>query len=128
MTGTTLLNGVSIRPFRLEQRYAYGFLLSDGRARVLIIPDELYGWQPPAFVCDVDLAVLPSGVFETNPRTGHRRIPANHPIFDSEATFAQILAMVEQIKPRRVYFTHIEAIDMVDHGELLGLADQLSAS
>ncbi len=122
------LNGVTVQPFRLAQDYAYGLLLREHQTRVLVVPDELFEWRPPEFVRKVELAVLPSGIFETNPRTGKRRIPEHHPIFESEATFRQTLAIVEQIQPRRVIFTHIEAIDMVDHDELLMLAEELTAS
>jgi phosphoribosyl 1,2-cyclic phosphate phosphodiesterase len=122
------LNGVRITPFRLAQRYAYGFMLLEGDTRVLVVPDELYAWQPPAFTYRVDLAILPTGVFEENLRAGNRRIPAGHPIFESEATFAQTLAMVEQMQPRRVIFTHIEAIDMLDHDELQALGHELTQS
>ena len=74
--GTTLtLNGVVITPFRLAQDYAYGFLLQERDKRVLIIPDELYAWQPPEFTHGVDPG-----------DSAHRRIrgqpahrPAAHP-------------------------------------------------
>jgi phosphoribosyl 1,2-cyclic phosphate phosphodiesterase len=126
--GTVTLNGVAITPFRLAQSYAYGFVLTEQTKRILIVPDELYGWQPPEFTHDVELAVVPTGVFEVNPRTGLRRIPSNHPIFDSEATFDQTLHMLEQMRARRVIFTHIEAIDMIGHDELQELGRQLTAT
>jgi phosphoribosyl 1,2-cyclic phosphate phosphodiesterase len=122
------LNRVRIEPFRLAQDYAYGFILHQGRQRVLVIPDELYNWQPPAFTHGVDLAIVPTGVFEVNPRNGQRRIPPNHPIFESEATFAQTLTMLGQMKPARVIFTHIEAVDMIDHDELQVLGHELTAA
>ncbi len=123
---TVVLGGVTVTPFRLAQAYAYGFMLREQARRVLVVPDELYAWQPPEFTHGVDLAVLPTGVFEVNPRTGLRRIPADPPIFESEATFNQTLRMVEQMRPRRVVFTHIEAVDMVDHDELQDLGRQLT--
>jgi phosphoribosyl 1,2-cyclic phosphate phosphodiesterase len=122
------LNGVSIEPFRLAQDYAYGFMLREGQTRVLIVPDELFAWHPPAFTHQVDVAVLPTGVFEVNPRSGARRIPVHHPIFDSEATFDQTLRMIEVMRPARVFFTHVEAIDMLDHDELQVLAQDLTAT
>lgn len=125
---TITLNDVMITPFRLTQDYAYGFVLAQHKTRALIVPDELFAWQPPSFIHGVDLAVIASGIFEVNPRTGLRRIPADHPIFESEATFAQTLQMVEQIQPRRVIFTHIEAVDMIDHDELQTLGRQLTAA
>jgi phosphoribosyl 1,2-cyclic phosphate phosphodiesterase len=121
------LKDVTVQPFRLAQSYAYAFMLCENGKRVLIAADELYAWQPPPYTHDVDLAIVPTGVFQINPGTGHRRIPANHPIFDSEATFEQTLAMVEHMRPKRVIFTHIEAVDMVDHDELQDLASTLTA-
>ena len=122
------LNGVRIEPFRLAQSYAYAFMLYENGQRVLIAPDELFGWQPPAFTRGVEFAVLPTGIFEANPRNGQRRIPTDHPIFESEATFTQTLAMVECLQPQRVIFTHIEAVDMIDHDELQALGEELTAT
>ena len=41
------LEGVRIGPFRLAEDYVYAFLLEGGDKRVLIAPDELFGWDPP---------------------------------------------------------------------------------
>jgi phosphoribosyl 1,2-cyclic phosphate phosphodiesterase len=44
------LGSTRIRPFRLAEHYVYAFLFEDGGQRVLIAPDELFGWEPPAEV------------------------------------------------------------------------------
>jgi phosphoribosyl 1,2-cyclic phosphate phosphodiesterase len=119
---------VRIEPFRLAQSYVYAFMLYENDKRVLVAPDELFQWQPPAFTHHVNLAIVPTGIIEVNPRNGLRRIPPDHPIFDSEATFAQTLGMVEQMKPQRVIFTHIEAVDMIDHDELQLMGRELTAT
>ncbi len=124
---TITLNGVTVRPFRLAADYVYAFLLCQGDKRALIVPDELIGWQPPDTALGVDLAIVPTGVFEFNPTTGLRRIPAEHPLLKSEATFHQTIRIVERLRAKRVVFTHIEAADMVDHDELQELGRTMTA-
>ena len=124
---TIALNGVQITPFRVAQDYVYAFLLDDGARRVLIAPDELFGWQPPAFVRGVDLAALPMGLPELNPLTGERMIPTDHPVLQSEATFAQTLEMVRQMQPRQTILTHIEEPAGLSYDDLLRLEGTLQA-
>src|SRR5262245_52579698 len=40
------LGGVRITPFRLAEDYVYAFYLEGDGKRVLIAPDELFGWEP----------------------------------------------------------------------------------
>jgi phosphoribosyl 1,2-cyclic phosphate phosphodiesterase len=122
---TFTLNGTRIRPFRLAQEYVYAFLLEDAGKRVLIAPDELFAWEPPADVIGVDLAILPKGLFEFDPLTGARRIDADHPVLKTEATFRQTLAMVEQLDVDRVIMTHIEEPDGFSYHDLLRLETKL---
>lgn len=121
------LGGVRIQPFRLAVGYVYAFLFEEGERRVLIAPDEVVGWEPPEFVRGVDLAILPMGVVEHDPLSGERRIPAGHPVLEIEATFAQTLAMIEQINPGRAILTHIEEQDGYSHDELQEIAATLRA-
>lgn len=107
------LQGWRITARPVAEEYVYLFLLEgdeDGR-RVLIAMDELVGWTPPADLQGVDLAVLPTGVFEFDPESGRRRIPTGHPVLTHEATFRQTLQMVEALQPRRLLFLHIEEAD-----------------
>jgi len=121
------LNGVTIRPFRLAEDYVYAFLFEDGEKRVLIAPDELHGWIPPASVRGVDLAVIPKGLDEFNPFTGERRIHAEHYVLGVEATFLQTLDMVRQLDAKRVIMTHIEEVDGLTYDDLARLEGRLQA-
>ena len=71
------LGGWRITAHTLAEAYVYAFLFEeiDGARRVLIAMDELFGWTPPAEWRDVDLAVLPTGVFEFDPFSGARLHP-----------------------------------------------------
>jgi len=121
------LNGARITPFRVAQDYVYAFLIeADGR-RVLIAPDELFGWEPPEFVRNVDLAVIPMGLTEFNPLTGERIIPADHPVLKSEATFEQTLEMVRRMQPRQTILSHIEEPDGLRYDDMLRLERKLQA-
>jgi phosphoribosyl 1,2-cyclic phosphate phosphodiesterase len=119
------LGSTHIRPLRLAENYVYAFLFEDSGQRVLIAPDELFGWEPPADVRGLDLAVIPKGVCEFNPFTGARHIPADHPILKSEATFRQTLDIVRKLDARRVIMTHIEEPDTLNYDDLLRLEVRL---
>lgn len=124
---TITLGEVCIRPFRLAASYVYAFIFEERGRRVLIVPDELVGWEPPEFTRGVDLAILPMGVIEHDPLSGERRIPADHPVLEIEATFAQTLAMLEAIAPERAILTHIEEQDGYSHDDLVEIAAALRA-
>ena len=115
------LGKTTIRPFRLHERYVYGFLLEEDGRRALIVPDELYQWEPIPEALGVDLAVLPMGVAEFDPFTGERRIPKDHPALKSEAPFRDTLAILRRLSPGRTVLTHIEEPDELsyDDGRLL---------
>jgi phosphoribosyl 1,2-cyclic phosphate phosphodiesterase len=121
------VNGAQIRPFRVAEEYVYAFLFQDADARVLIAPDELFGWTPPDDVRGLDLAVIPMGVHEFDAFTGARKIHADHPILKSEATFRQTLDMVRQLDADRVIMTHIEEPDGLSYDDLLRLEARLRA-
>jgi len=119
------LNGVRIRPFRLAEDYVYAFIFETGAARVLVAPDELFGWDPPPDVRGVDLAVIPMGLPEFDPFTGERIIPADHPVLKSEATFRQTLDIVRALDAGRVIMTHIEEPSRLSYDDLLRLEEAL---
>ena len=122
---TITLNGVQVRPFRLAESYMYGFEFVMDDRRALIIMDELLGWTPPPELRGVDVVVLPMGIPEQNPLTGERFFPADHPLLDAEATFAQSLEIVRQLEAGRVYLTHIE-LDLLGYDDLKAIEGQLS--
>lgn len=122
------LNGVRIRPFRVAQDYVYAFIFEEtgeNGKRVLIAPDELFAWVPPADVQGVDLAVIPMGLSKTHPLTGERLSPDDHPVFKSESTFEQTLDIVRQLKAKRVIMAHIEEADRMGYDECLLLETRL---
>jgi phosphoribosyl 1,2-cyclic phosphate phosphodiesterase len=119
------LNGWTVRPFRLHEDYVYAFLFEGAGRRVLVAPDELYGWQPPAELRDLDLALLPMGILEFDPFSGQRLIAAEHPLLRSEATYEQTLDMVRQMQPRRVVMAHIEEPDGLSYEDFLALSARL---
>lgn len=121
------LGGWRITPRQLADPSVYAFVFDemDGDRRLFVAMDELVGWTPPDDLVGVDLAVLPTGVFEFDPFTGERRIPSEHPVLQTEATFRQTLAMVESLQPGRLIFAHIEEPDGNTPDNLALLADQL---
>ncbi len=122
---TFTLNGVEVLPFRVAADYVYAFLLTEGEKRVLIAPDELVGWQPPDWLPRLDLAILPMGIHEFDPFTGARRIPAEHPVLRTEATFYQTLAMLRSLDARQIVLTHIEEAEQIMPEQLDELAAKL---
>ncbi|MCR4438238.1 MAG: MBL fold metallo-hydrolase [bacterium] len=103
-----LINGARIRPIPLAVGFVYAFLVEEGQARLLVVADEHIGWQAGPEVAGVDLAVLPMGIPEFHPLSGARLVAADHPILQSEATFAQTLELVRSLAAKRVILTHIE--------------------
>jgi phosphoribosyl 1,2-cyclic phosphate phosphodiesterase len=122
------LNGVRITPFRVAVNYVYAFLFEGDGKRILIAPDELFRWEPPEWVTELDLAVVPMGLTEHDPFTGERRIAEEHPILKFEATFAQTLAIVERLRAKRVIITHIEEMDGLSFDDLQRLERRLKGS
>ncbi len=119
------LGDTTVRPFRLAEDYVYAFLLTEGHRRVLIAPDELKGWSPPADVRGVDLAVLPMGILEFHPVTRERLIHQDHWALPLEATFDETLEIVRQLGAGQVYLTHIEEMDQIGFDELQELGSRL---
>lgn len=126
---TVEIAGVGIRPFRLAEDYVYAFLFEARGKRVLIAPDELYGWAPPEWLraTRLDLAILPMGLCELDPFTGVRRMSPEHPLLRSEATFPQTLEIVRALDVGRVILTHVEEPDGQGHDDLARLATRLQA-
>jgi phosphoribosyl 1,2-cyclic phosphate phosphodiesterase len=121
------LGATTIRPLRLAQTYVYAFLIEGEGKRLLLAPDELLGWQPPAEVCGLDLAVIPKGIAEFHPLTGERWIPSEHPVLKEEATFEQTLTIVHQLKAKRVIMTHLEEPDGLSYTDYLQVQERLQA-
>lgn len=114
-----------ITPIRLAEDYVYAFLVEAGATRVLIAPDELHGWSPPAGLGALDLAIMPMGVCEHDPLTGERRIAEDHPILGVEMRFPETLDLVRALRPKRAVLSHIEEMDGLGHDHLETLAGRL---
>ncbi|MGZ8688037.1 MAG: MBL fold metallo-hydrolase, partial [Gaiellaceae bacterium] len=122
-----VIEGVTIRPFRLAEDYVYAFELTEGGTRLLLVMDELNGWVPPPEVRGCDLAVLPMGICEFDVFTGARRIHAEHTVLRYEATFEETLAVVAALDARAVVLSHIEEMDELSHDDLERLRRRLQA-
>ena len=122
---TVEIGGVGIRPFPVAVEYVYAFMFEEDGRRALIAPDELVGWDPPAWVRGADLAVIPMGVAEFNPLTGERHIPQEHPMLQVEATFEETLKIIEALDAKRVILVHIEEVDGLTHDDLQKLQRRL---
>lgn len=121
------VGGAVVTPFVLAEPYAYAFLLEENDRRLFVAPDELRGWNPPPELCGVQLAVVPMGIAEYDPLNGIRRVPENHPLLRSEATFRQTLDIVAKLEAERTIMTHIEEPDGLSHDDLLALSEKLLA-
>jgi phosphoribosyl 1,2-cyclic phosphate phosphodiesterase len=121
------IGSVEVRPFRVAEDYVYAFELRGEGKRVLVAPDELLGWQPPAELRSLDLAVLPMGINEHHPLTGERRIHSEHPVLRYEATFEETLRIVDELAAAQVVLTHIEEVDGLTVDELSRLEERLRA-
>lgn len=125
---TVQLGETTIRPFRLAQDYVYAFEFTTPEHRVLVAPDELLDWDPPADLAGLDLAVLPMGIVEFDPFSHERRIPRDHPLLKEEATFRETVEMARKLNARRTIFTHIEEGDGLSHDDLGLVANGLQDS
>jgi phosphoribosyl 1,2-cyclic phosphate phosphodiesterase len=121
------INKTVIKPFRLAEDYVYAFIFEGEGKRILIVPDELFGWNPTDDLKGVDLAVLPMGVVEFNPFTNERAIPENHPVLKSEATFQQTLEVIKALQAKKVILSHIEEPDGLGFDDLQILEKRLLA-
>lgn len=120
-------NGVEFLPFRVAEDYVYAFYIQVAGKRLLIAPDELFGWTPPDFLHGVDLAIIPMGIPQKNVFTGEDALSADHPVFKHEATFLQTLAMVRHMQPERVIMTHIEESFDLSYDDFLRLEIKLAS-
>jgi phosphoribosyl 1,2-cyclic phosphate phosphodiesterase len=119
------LDGATVTPIPLDAENAHAFLFEGEGNRVLIAMDETHGWAPPD-LGELDLAVLPVGVFEHHPYTGERMIPEEFckpPVLKTR--YPQALAMMRTLGAKRTVLSHVEEMDRLSHDELvrLGAAD-----
>ncbi|GKX30883.1 metallo-hydrolase/oxidoreductase [Vallitalea longa] len=113
------IDNAVIKPIRLKEEYVYGFLIESLSKRVLIIMDELIGWEVPKDLGKVDLAVLPAGVFEFNPITNVRNLPVDTPTLKLECTFLETLHIVDNLNADKIVLSHIEELDKLSYDDLI---------
>lgn len=121
------VNGTTITPFPLAETFVYAFMFEGEGKRVLIAPDEVQGWRPSGWLGHLDLAVLPMGIAGENPLTGERNMPEGHPVLDREATFEEVLAIVERLDADRTILTHHAEMNNLSYDDLAVLAGKLHA-
>jgi phosphoribosyl 1,2-cyclic phosphate phosphodiesterase len=118
------VNDYTVEPIQLGQDYSFGFDISGGGRRALVIMDELKLWIPSQKVCDTefDLIYLPIGIIDVNPITGNRNIDPRHSILETEQTLAETLDYVNMLNGKKFVLGHIEEPDGVgfDMGQLIG--------
>ena len=109
------INDYVIKPNRLAQEYVFDYVISGGDKRILIVMDELKDWQPGQEILETpfDLVYLPFGIFELNPITGARNLPADHPTLDSEQSIGETLKIVESLSSKKFILSHIEEPDNI---------------
>ncbi|GAB4571435.1 MAG: hypothetical protein Kow0077_08050 [Anaerolineae bacterium] len=122
------LNGVTVEPYRLPDPsvQAYAYILTEGAARVLIAPDELFGWVPDPALGHFNLVVMQTGLFDVHPLTGERLIPAEHPVLQREATFEQTLEMARALDADRILLTHLYAHEVGSYDDLMKVQRKIS--
>lgn len=121
------LNDTKITPFRLAEDYVYAFMLESKDKKILIAVDELKNWKPEASMRDIDLAVLPVGIFEVHPLTGKRILAKDHPLLQVEATFMETLEVIKELDAKRVILTHIDEPNGLGYNDLQELEAKLKA-
>jgi phosphoribosyl 1,2-cyclic phosphate phosphodiesterase len=114
---------ITIIPLNLD--YSFGFLFDYGTKRALIVMDEISGWEPPDDLSGLDVAVIPTGLFEINPYTGERYITNGHPILKAETMFSECLSIMKKLDPGRGYMTHNEGFLTI--GDQTRLRDEIRA-
>ena len=123
------VDGVTVTPFKLPVHTAnvYAFILTEGSKRVLVVPDETFGWQPDPALGHFNLVVMPMGLLEFDPFSGERLISADHSLLTVEATFRQTLDMIRLLDTERTVLVHIEEFDQVSYDDLLQLQRKVKA-
>jgi phosphoribosyl 1,2-cyclic phosphate phosphodiesterase len=112
-----------VTPVPLDAENAHAFLFEGEGERVLVAMDETHGWTPPD-LGQLDVAVLPVGVFEHHPYTGERLIPEEFckpPV--KKTRYVQALEMARALGARRTVLSHVEEMDRLSHDELVRLGE-----
>ncbi|MHB8870910.1 MAG: MBL fold metallo-hydrolase [Candidatus Doudnabacteria bacterium] len=118
-------NGTAMTPFRLAENFVYGLTFQNRRKKLVVIPDDMFSWQPTEATLNADLAILPMGIATINPLTGKRQISKNHPVLVDEATLEQTIEVAHKLEAKKVVLTHIEEHDHLSYADLKKAARKL---
>jgi phosphoribosyl 1,2-cyclic phosphate phosphodiesterase len=112
------VNGYRITPIQLGQDYSFGYDISGGGKRILVVMDELKFWKPGKAVIDTsyDLVYLPLGIVDVNPITNERTIDPNHSILEDEQTWQETLEYAKALNAKRFVLGHVEEPDGIGYG------------
>lgn len=111
------INDYIISSIQLTQTFVSGYIVENEDKRVLILMDELLGWNPEK-LGHFNCIILPIGLFTVNPITYERRWDENHPLCKTEADFIEIKNIISKLDADKVIFIHIEEVDGLDHETL----------
>jgi len=118
----------TVTPVQLGQDFSFGFDVAGGGKRLLVVMDELKGWNPgPAVLgASYDLVYLPLGIVDVHPVTGRRTVAEHHPILAQENTLAETLEYVRRLPSSRFVLSHVEEPDGISYEVGIELGRQCS--
>jgi phosphoribosyl 1,2-cyclic phosphate phosphodiesterase len=93
-------------PIKGATANVYAFLLERGTTRMLLAPDHLLDWRPPARLAGADVAVLEAGWFAHG--SDGARINLEEGITTTKTPFEETLRLVRELKARHTFLTHIQ--------------------
>jgi len=83
----------------------YAFLVEWKSTRLLLAVDHVQGWQPPARLANVDVAVLESGWSDYRPDGTETKLGEH--FRRTKTSLDDVLRIVQRLKPKRTFLTHI---------------------
>ena len=118
---TIEISGFRITPVQLAINYVFGYEIASDNQRIFIVMDELKGWMPSGQMLErtYDLVYLPIGVFDVNPITGERLVPADHPMLSDEQSIGETIDVVRAMNAGTSVLSHVEEPDGISF-ELAG--------
>lgn len=119
--GETLhVDGITLQPYRMTQPGLTCFLLSQGQKRAVLALDDTKNWVPASNLLEPDVLVMETGWFEFDPK-GRRIVPEDHWIRKEESSFEETLELIERIRPKRTFLTHIEEMNSRSYSDYVKL-------
>ena len=115
-----VLDGITLRAFRMTQPGLTSFLLQRKNKRIVLAIDDTKDWRPQKELLEPDLLVMEAGWFESDPG-GRRIVPEGHWIRRGESSFEETLALIDAVQPRNTILTHIEELNSRSYTDYLKL-------